>query len=1283
VQGPKGEGVKGPKRPKGERALLLLALAGCAGVVGPPRGRLEDAPGLRGWQAAVAGRPVEAVHAFDERLVAAPDDLLARFGRATLAFDHGEVATALDDYAGVVATAARLLEKDRAASSPDAAWAALVAPVAAARARSLHAEVGPLRRAHAEAILLAPETAASLPWQGRFELAHLSELAARRRGDAEGLERDARARGCAAEVYDADALGPMPHLDLDTAKELPAPATWAPLLATGCRLSLSARTGRPGAERLRAAIEVPRGTYDLILDYDGEARVAVDGGPAVHHGSELTAGPRVGAWTLSLPAGRHELEIRLATQAGRAELALMVSPRAPGGAARFVDPRTGGQATRAGVLAAVEPAAGPGSSPTDGAAAALRDYCLGYLAEARGAVEDSLALGARLAARRGFSTGLALAATIARGDPTRPSSFTRDAGRAALRAALTADEGNARAWQDLAAVELEDDHLREAIAAARSAARTAPRWWMPEQVLSHALRARGLEWDADRALDRAAEVGGAVTSIADAPCLLLDALRRRADERRALDQRARLEKAVAACDAESQARIDPLRARGELGAAEQALRAALRLAPDRDDLSADLVDVLLAAGKGDAALAELSRLVDREPTDPMLRLRVADAQVAAGKRDAALETVRRALALRPDAVEVRRAARALGLPLPLDAHRLDGVQVIRAFEASGRRYAAPAVVVLDRTVSYVTPEGAQLTLTHELVRVQSKDAIDRWAEVEVPPGAEVLTLRTHKPDGTTREPEEIAGKETVSAANVAIGDYVEWETLETRPASMAFSPGFLGERFYFQSFDAPLDRTELVLVTPASMKVELDRRAGAPAPRETVGADGLRVQTFAATNVPQLFAERAAVPAIEYVPSVRPSCGVSFAAWTRYVREQLYGTTRSSPALRARAEMLAKASGAQKGDRARLAAAVVKWVTENVDAVDDLRDPATLTLARGRGNRLALMLALLRELDVPARSVLARSRLVAETDAAAPVQELDDFGDSIVEIDLAPDRHVWVDPRLRYASFGYLPPSLDGARTLALGDGHFGVARSTGTADHRSVDVTIRLDEQGGGVAVATEELTGWPALEWAELIERFGADRARLRQDFEQRWLGVQFPGARLRELDVDVARTARPGEAPRAGVARVRYSFVSPQLAVRSDHEMRLLPTFFRSQPGRRFATEPRRSTTLVLGFDVPFHLTATLELPRAADLVEPEEEAGAARRVERKGAYSFVEERRLRRGGPGGEVLVLTRDATLPLSRVAPGEYAGVAADLRRVDGLEQREIRIRLRGARGVK
>ena len=42
-----------------------------------------------------------------------------------------------------------------------------------------------------------------------------------------------------------------------------------------------------------------------------------------------------------------------------------------------------------------------------------------------------------------------------------------------------------------------------------------------------------------------------------------------------------------------------------------------------------------------------------------------------------------------------------------------------------------------------------------IVRVQNKDGIDKFGEVTIPEGADVLLLRTVKADGSTREPEEI------------------------------------------------------------------------------------------------------------------------------------------------------------------------------------------------------------------------------------------------------------------------------------------------------------------------------------------------------------------------------------------------------------------------------------------------------------------------------------------------------------------------------------------------
>ena len=87
---------------------------------------------------------------------------------------------------------------------------------------------------------------------------------------------------------------------------------------------------------------------------------------------------------------------------------------------------------------------------------------------------------------------------------------------------------------------------------------------------------------------------------------------------------------------------------------------------------------------------------------------------------------------------------------------------------------------------------------------------------------------------------------------------------------------------------------------------------------------------------------------------------------------------------------------------------------------------------------------------------------------------------------------------------------------------------------------------------------------------------------------------------------------------------------------------------------------------------------ELPRAARIDEASLRKDVV--IARAGGYRFVEDRQLRSGGSGHpSVLVLRRESDLPIMRVSPAEYADVAADLRRVDGAEQEEIRIRLGGS----
>jgi hypothetical protein len=395
-----------------------------------------------------------------------------------------------------------------------------------------------------------------------------------------------------------------------------------------------------------------------------------------------------------------------------------------------------------------------------------------------------------------------------------------------------------------------------------------------------------------------------------------------------------------------------MRARGDVAGAIAALRAALRLDPERDDLAGDLAIAAVGAG----------RTTRRSPRRRAGRARSARSAAPASPRrragggragDRGARDHRRAAGARPDVPEVQRAARALGVPLPLDGFRVDGRAIIRAFEAAAVAYTAPAVLVLDRAVMRVFATGTVMTLTHQIVRVDSKDAVDKWAEIAVPGGAEILSIRTHKRDGSTREPEEIAGKETISAPDVAIGDYIEWEYLETRPPSAAFAPGFLVDRFFFQSFDAPMARSELLLVSPSGVEMQLDPRAGAPRPQIRVAADGTRVTSFVASGVPQLFAERAAVPAIRIRALGARVLRRDLAALGALPRRK-NSTTHYRVARAARAGAPSPREGPRRSRRQRaLAAAMVDWVTENIEATDELADPASFALARGRGSRTA------------------------------------------------------------------------------------------------------------------------------------------------------------------------------------------------------------------------------------------------------------------------------------------------------------------------------------------
>ena len=1207
--------------------LLLACLAcGCAGILASGRRLAPASDTGRAWQALVDGKDDEAAAMFGRVLGSGAEREsrnLALFAAGSLAYERGDDEAAMNAYLDLI---------DAAATSGDARDG-LLAEAAAARLRRLLDEL-PDRRAAEKRILALPR--AGLPWRAQYLLASLSAEIARRRADPDLLESEARRSGCVPELRLVGMAGRLPYLDLLSNQVRPTnPART--LARSGCQFTTPSTDALPGVRTLQSEVDVRAGHYHIVLDYAGPALLRVDGGRWHHHADSPDAfGPRWSALSLELNEGRHQVELRLGSRGGSLDVGLLL---APGSNRKQVDREKW-----------------PEGSALEAAVFELAAALSAHLA---GDVDQELVHAAALAQRSRFALGVAAAGRLSEMDPTRPENMNRDRARSLYLRAVDVDPRLARAWLELARLELDDDRPREAAEDAQRARNLCVDWWPAALQLADGLRARGLERDADVALAEAVAQGRA----GQGACAVVEAGLHRAEERALVGEQERLTKLLLGCDAHAEASWQWYRQRDDARSAEAALLRMRSTSADPAWVRSELAALWLDQGDAASAVSELRTLVDWSPRDSQMRLRLVDALLAAGSIRQAHDVLAETLRLFPGSGAVRQAARIAGLTLPLDQFRLDGGQVIRDFLASGHSYQAPAVVVLDRAVERVFADGGRASLTHTITQVLSKEGIERAAEVSVPSGAEVLALRTRKTDGTVREAQEIAGKSTISATDVAVGDFVEWETLEYRQPAEAFAPGFLGERFYFQSFEAPLDRSEYLLVVPAELSVDQDRRARAPEATIGPGPDGTRVLSFVARQMPQLLPERASFAAENWIPSVRVSSGVDLQGWSRFLADRLYTVARSSPEVRrVAAQIRAEAVAA----RATIPEAISRWVNQHIEPEASLFEPATASLGRGQGNRAAVVMALARALGQKAELVLARPLTRAPAAAPATPQELDDFSEALVRLPDPTGPGRFLDPRTRRAPLGYLPPGLSGAPVFAVGDGALAIARSA-VPDGRHVLMKMRLAVDGSAAVSVTEDLSGWPALEWGEIVEQAGQDRTKLRQEFEQRWLSQHFPGAALGELSLEEGQ---------AGGRVASYTLTSPRMATRTGNVLWLRPGFFLSQPGRRYFTESQRRTPLQLGYDVPLLLEADIELPAGAQVID----LGSSGSITAGGAF-FSEERQVQVDGthgdaPGAAHLLLRRRWQLPLARVLPADYDEMASNLRQVDPLEQGEIRVEL-------
>jgi predicted Zn-dependent protease len=178
-------------------------------------------------------------------------------------------------------------------------------------------------------------------------------------------------------------------------------------------------------------------------------------------------------------------------------------------------------------------------------------------------------------------------------------------------------------------------------------------------------------------------------------------------------------------------------ARNDYDAALAELERLAQRRPDREDIAERMYDVMVRAGNSSETWKRLEAAVAKDPDSEGARLALADAQLAAGDHTALIKALVGAVGAGTSTARLSMALDAIEGATELELYRQDARAVIQEFESSGIQLPGTAARVLDYAAVWVHADGSSRMLEHEVVRVQSAEAIRDMAEQQVKPG---LTL---------------------------------------------------------------------------------------------------------------------------------------------------------------------------------------------------------------------------------------------------------------------------------------------------------------------------------------------------------------------------------------------------------------------------------------------------------------------------------------------------------------------------------------------------------------
>lgn len=839
---------------------------------------------------------------------------------------------------------------------------------------------------------------------------------------------------------------------------------------------------------------------------------------------------------------------------------------------------------------------------------------------------------------------LLLAAQYARSDVAYAEQVRRITEKELYSRAYAADP---KLWYARAWLVLDDAEQRgpvEAIEPMRALASELPN--VP-QITEQLARLYGrLGWRAER-MRAARDLAERFPDDRDALALYLTAL----EEDGALAEADEVAARMKSLDPDSEVDLDRALARRDWKAAIAELRRLEKRRPDRKEIAGRIAEVLMRSGDPSAAAAQLEKALAKDPADDKARFRLADHAYAKGDTTALRRALAGALEAGAKGAEIREAVDLIEGASLLEPYRTDGRKVIREFlawEKAGKRMDGNAARILDYAAVWVHTDGSSEMLEHEILRMQSQEAVDQEAEQKVPDGL-VLNLRVIKPDGSVLEPEPVAGKPTLTMPHLEVGDYLEIEHISPFPSEGAKGKRYRGPHWFFREADKGYWRSEFVVMAPKDRPVEIETIGQVPAPKTTERGPFVE-RRWRVDESPPAPDEPDAPSPREFLPSVRVGWGITLEdTLLRYVDAASEETPLDPRLVKIAREVVKGIAPADADGRAR---AIYKFVGDNVQDAQESDGRRVIT---GRaGSRQSAFMYLMRLLGMKTELAVVKSRIAMPP--AGKMSEVESYDNVVARIETGGPRGAgtWLTVRDKFAPFGYVPAELRGQPAIRLVPG---TPRATTPADGGADGVRIEgrafLKEDGSASIELTQSYVGRMGIGLRAVFDR--VDESKRSEFVETRLLANNVPGARLLEL-----RMENKDDLGAPLVLKMKADV--PQLARKVAGGKLLLKQLF-SVDIAQIASLPQRQTPLLLGSSS--HVAVKFQILTPTTMRLPASLPGGELR---DGDRSV-----LVKDAVDGNAINLVRVVDIPAGRVQPGaEYARFLQFTQSADQLLAREI-----------